>query len=51
MTQDRTIDLNEFIEYYNNVSASIDNDVYFDEMINSSWNLNRNYQPAWRAEN
>lgn len=50
MSQDRIVDLNEFIEYYNNVSASIDNDAYFEEMMNSSWNLNRNHQTAWRAE-
>jgi len=29
----------EFIEYYTSVSASIDNDDYFEQMINSSWNI------------
>jgi len=29
----------EWIEYYNNVSASIDNDDYFDLMMNNAWNL------------
>jgi hypothetical protein len=50
MSQDRSIDLNEFINYYNNVSASIDSDVYFEAMLNSSWNLNRDYQTSLKAE-
>ena len=29
----------EFIEYYTNISASIDNEDYFAQMMNSSWNL------------
>jgi Ca2+-binding EF-hand superfamily protein len=29
----------EWIEYYTNVSASLDNDEYFALMMNSSWNL------------
>ena len=29
----------EFLEYYTSVSASIDNDDYFDQMMNSSWNV------------
>lgn len=29
----------EFIEYYTNISASIDNDDYFSLMINNSWNI------------
>lgn len=31
--------LDEFIEYYTNISASIDNDEYFNLMMNNSWNL------------
>jgi len=27
------------MEYYSNVSASIDNEAYFAQMMNSSWNL------------
>jgi hypothetical protein len=30
----------EFSEYYANVSASIDDESYFAQMMNSSWNLN-----------
>jgi hypothetical protein len=29
----------EFEEYYNNVSSSIDDDMYFTQMINSAWKL------------
>lgn len=29
----------EFLEYYSAVSASIDNDDYFEQMIDSSWNI------------
>ncbi len=29
----------EFIEYYTNISANIDNDAYFDLMMNNAWNL------------
>lgn len=29
----------EFLEYYSSISASIDNEDYFEQMINSSWNI------------
>lgn len=29
----------EFDEYYNNISASIDDDMYFMRMINNAWKL------------
>lgn len=29
----------EFIEYYTNISANIDNDAYFDLMITNAWNI------------
>ena len=29
----------EFIEYYTNISANIDNDAYFDLMMTNAWNL------------
>ena len=38
--KDRKITLKEFIEYYNNVSSSIDNDQYFELMMTNAWNLN-----------
>ena len=36
---DGVVTLDEFIEYYTNVSASIDDDIYFSAMMNASWNL------------
>ena len=36
---DGQVTQDEFIEYYTNVSASIDNDEYFALMMNNSWNL------------
>ena len=37
--KDGNISREEFIEYYNNVSMSIDLDSYFELMINNAWNL------------
>lgn len=43
--------LKEFIEYYNNISASIDSDSYFELMITNAWNLNnQTYQRGWGGE-
>jgi len=36
---DGVVTREEFIEYYTNISASIDNEDYFAQMMNSSWNL------------
>ena len=36
---DDKITLEEFIEYYTNISVSIDNDSYFDVMISNAWGL------------
>lgn len=38
---DGKITMEEWVEYYTNVSASIDSDVYFSQMMNSSWNLDK----------
>jgi len=49
--KDRKINVREFMEYYNNVSCSIDNDQYFELMITNAWNLdNKSYQKGWGAE-
>lgn len=48
--------MDEFIEYYTNVSASLDNDEYFALMMNNSWNLSGNantynkYEKGWATE-
>jgi calcyphosin len=36
---DGKVSLDEFIEYYTNISSNIDSDAYFDLMINNAWNL------------
>jgi hypothetical protein len=44
------VTLEEFEEYYNNISASIDNDQYFELMINNAWKMNeadRTYAKGW----
>lgn len=38
--------MDEFIEYYNNVSCNIPNDAYFDLMISNAWGLNGSSNPA-----
>jgi len=38
-TNDQKVSFEEWIEYYSNISASIDDDQYFAQMMNSSWNL------------
>ena len=48
---DGQITLNEFFDYYSNVSASIDNDEYFQLMLTNAWNLNnKQYSKAVRLE-
>lgn len=34
--------LEEFVDYYGNISSSIDNDEYFELMINNAWNVKGN---------
>ena len=36
---DGQVTLDEFVEYYTNISASIDNEEYFALMMNNAWNL------------
>lgn len=38
-SRDGIISMPEWLEYYNNVSMSIDTDEYFAVMMNSTWNL------------
>lgn len=47
--RDRSVTPDEFIEYYNNVSASIDRDDYFELMMINAWKLHGEAprKPAW----
>lgn len=49
---DHIVTKEEFEEYYNNVSASIDLDDYFAVMMNSAWNLDnsRVTKKGWKGE-
>jgi len=55
-TPDGQVTLEEWTEYYRNVSSSIDDDEYFELMMNNSWNLKGNadpyakYQKGWAPE-
>ncbi len=53
-TPDHIVNKEEWVEYYNNVSASIDNDEYFSLMMNNAWNLDGsmavNKKKGWAAE-
>lgn len=48
---DHIVTKEEFEEYYNNVSASIDDDDYFALMMTNAWNLdNKTYGKAWAGQ-
>ena len=50
-SRDANVTLDEFIEYYSHISASIDDDRYFELMIKNAWNFdNKSYQRGWRGE-
>ena len=53
-TPDHIVSKDEWIEYYNNVSASIDRDDYFALMMNNAWNLDGsmdvNKKKGWKGE-
>ncbi len=50
--RDRKITKEEFLEYYNNVSASIDDDQYFELMMVNGWKLHGEdlKMPGWKGE-
>ncbi len=49
---DHVVTQEEFEEYYANLSASIDNDQYFELMMNNAWNLDgsRVTKRGWGGE-
>ena len=47
---DGRVTLEEFVEYYKNISASIDNEDYFSLMMNNSWNLRGDASPYQKYE-
>ncbi|CAG9332419.1 unnamed protein product [Blepharisma stoltei] len=49
--RDAKVTKDEFLEYYAHISASIDDDRYFELMLRNAWNFdNRTQQKAWRGE-
>ncbi|MFM1914230.1 MAG: hypothetical protein RIR51_2083 [Bacteroidota bacterium] len=50
--RDRRVTKDEWIEYYNNVSMSIDDDGYFETMMVNAWKLNGNvnYAKGWAGD-
>jgi hypothetical protein len=50
--RDGLITIQEWCEYYNNVSMSIDRDDYFELMMNNAWNLDgkRVTKKGWGGE-
>jgi hypothetical protein len=51
--RDGKVSFDEFVEYYNNISCSIDNDEYFNLMIKNAWQLdghNKSYGKGWANE-
>ncbi|OMJ71856.1 hypothetical protein SteCoe_29828 [Stentor coeruleus] len=50
-TRDFRVTLDEFMEYYSHVSASIDDDRYFDLMMKNAWNFEgKTYEKGWGAD-
>ena len=50
--RDGIVTMKEWLEYYNNVSMSIDRDDYFELMMNNTWNLDgkRVTKKGWGGE-
>ena len=51
-SRDRSVNMDEWLEYYQNISASVDNDDYFELMMTNTWNLDNRPKPkkAWGGE-
>ena len=51
-TRDHRVTIEEFMEYYSNISASIDDDRYFELMMKNSWNFEgKTYSKGWAGDN
>jgi len=49
--RDQRVTFEEFVEYYENVSASIDDDRYFELMMKNAWNFeNRTFESGWSGD-
>ena len=51
-SKDRSITFEEFTEYYENISMSVENDDYFDLILNNAWNLDgsRVTKKGWKGD-
>lgn len=51
-SKDRSISMEEWIEYYNNISMSIDEDPYFELMMKNAWNMDgqKVTKKGWKGE-
>ena len=51
-SNDDKVTIEEFMEYYANISMSIDDDRYFELMINNAWNLDKSKvtKAGWRGD-
>lgn len=47
---DGVITLEEFMDYYGFISASIDNDQYFELMMNNCWRMNSGDNDTWNKK-
>lgn len=52
-SRDGVITMDEWLEYYNNVSMSVDTDEYFTVMMTNAWNLDgkKVTKKGWGGEN
>jgi hypothetical protein len=54
--RDFRVTMDEFVEYYTNISASIDDDLYFSQMMNAAWNITgdatsyKKYDKGWSMD-
>ena len=53
-SNDSTVTREEWNEYYTNISSSIDDDAYFELMMNNAWKMNgvvKTYNTGWASQN